>query len=257
MSLAGAWLSYEQRLVPRLAAPFADDIAAALTGSLPGRVVIDLAAGTGATSEAVIRAQPGAFIVSIDLDEAALDAGRSLGRPRGRAVVGDATRIPVRDASVAALVCQQGLQFVPDLDAACREVHRVLQSGGRLVALTWSGLDEVCLFASLASLADTAGVGPAFHDPCSLRPGFLTDALGRTGLLLVSERAISRPLGMVGTRGERADLLAHWVEETDNVLIAPWRAADRVSREEWLTQFGDGLARGRTQLTAVLTVALK
>ena len=255
MSAASAWLSYEKRLVPRLAAPFADDITAALAASLPGRVVIDLAAGTGATAEAVTKAQPRSFIVSIDLDVTALRQGRSLRRHRGRAVVGDATRIPVRDGAVAALVCQQGLQFVPDVGAACSEAYRVLQPGGRLVALTWAGLDEMCLFRALAELADTVGVGPAFHDPCSLEPDRLTDALGRAGLVVSSQRRIGKQLTMIESRAQHADLLAHWVEAADNALLAPWRVADQVTREGWVDHFGEGLARGRGQLTAVLTVA--
>ncbi len=255
MSLAAAWASYEQRLVPRLAAPFADDITGAMTGVQPGRFVIDLAAGTGATGEAITAARRGVFTVAVDLDYDALVVGHAMGRNVGRAVRGDAHRLPVRTGTVAEVVCQNGLQFVPDLNAVCHEVERVLQPGGRLVALTWASLTEVSLFAALSELADTIGVGPAFQEPCSLAPSDLADSLTEAGLVVTDQRTITRTLPKTESRAELADLLVHWVEASPTVLVVPWRGADPATREEWVTRFRNGLARGGARMTAVLTVA--
>jgi ubiquinone/menaquinone biosynthesis C-methylase UbiE len=248
------WASYERRLVPRLVAPFADDIAAAV-GELPGRFILDLAAGTGATGESVAAAHPGAVIVALDLDADALAVGHALGRNEGRGASADATRLPLRDRSVAAVVCQQGLQFVPDLDVVNKEVARVLQPDGRLVALTWAALDDVCVFAALSELADSMGVGPAFREPCSLAPQELANSISGAGLVVTSQHRITKTLATMEERADLSDFLAHWVVAADDVLVGPWRAADFKTRERWVSQFGAALARGSQQLTAVLTVA--
>ncbi len=44
-----------------------------------------------------------------------------------------AEKMPLPDASFDVVLCQMGLQFVPDKPAALREMRRVLAPGGRLV----------------------------------------------------------------------------------------------------------------------------
>jgi ubiquinone/menaquinone biosynthesis C-methylase UbiE len=44
-----------------------------------------------------------------------------------------AEAMPLPDASFDAVLCQMGLQFVPDTHAALREMRRVLVPGGRLI----------------------------------------------------------------------------------------------------------------------------
>lgn len=46
---------------------------------------------------------------------------------------GDATALPFPDAAFDAVLCQQGLQFIPDRVAALRAMRRVLAPAGRLV----------------------------------------------------------------------------------------------------------------------------
>jgi ubiquinone/menaquinone biosynthesis C-methylase UbiE len=55
---------------------------------------------------------------------------------------GSATELPVEDASVDAAVSVQVLEYVEDVDAALRELHRVLRPGGRLVVwdVDWTTL---------------------------------------------------------------------------------------------------------------------
>jgi len=59
-----------------------------------------------------------------------------------------ATELP--DASFDALVCQFGLMFAPDKDAALREARRVLESGGTLLANVWDAIGNN-RFAELAN----------------------------------------------------------------------------------------------------------
>ena len=48
---------------------------------------------------------------------------------------GDATRLPIRDGRVHAVTVAFGIRNVEDAPTACREMHRVLRSGGRLAIL--------------------------------------------------------------------------------------------------------------------------
>jgi demethylmenaquinone methyltransferase/2-methoxy-6-polyprenyl-1,4-benzoquinol methylase len=65
---------------------------------------------------------------------------RSLGSSGGsiNLVRGDATRIPLRDASVDATTIGFGIRNVEEPEAACREIARVLRPGGTLVILEFS-----------------------------------------------------------------------------------------------------------------------
>ena len=60
----------------------------------------------------------------------------------------DATSLPVDDAGFDRAVCVQVLEYVPDVDAGLREIHRVLRPGGRAVVwdvdwatLSWHSTD--------------------------------------------------------------------------------------------------------------------
>jgi ubiquinone/menaquinone biosynthesis C-methylase UbiE len=49
----------------------------------------------------------------------------------------DASALPFPDRSFEAVVCQFGLMFVPDKEAAIREAYRVLASDGVLLFSVW------------------------------------------------------------------------------------------------------------------------
>ena len=49
---------------------------------------------------------------------------------------GSVTALPYPDASMDTVVCISVLEFVDDLDAACRELRRVTAPGGRVVVVT-------------------------------------------------------------------------------------------------------------------------
>jgi ubiquinone/menaquinone biosynthesis C-methylase UbiE len=49
---------------------------------------------------------------------------------------GSASAMPFADAEFDSIVAVSALEFIPDLDAACREMRRVLKPGGALVVVT-------------------------------------------------------------------------------------------------------------------------
>lgn len=106
--------------------------------------VLDLCAGTADLAIAAVRAQPGAArVVGIDFAAAMLGVGREkLQRTeletRIALVRGDATRIPLADATVDAITIGFGIRNVQDVAAACREMRRVLTPSGRLAILEFA-----------------------------------------------------------------------------------------------------------------------
>jgi len=107
--------------------------------------VLDLCTGTADLAIAAARAQPGAArVIGVDFAAAMLGVGKQKlerDRPlrdRVALVRGDATRIPLADRSVDAVTIAFGIRNVDQVAAACREMRRVLRSGGRLAILEFA-----------------------------------------------------------------------------------------------------------------------
>jgi demethylmenaquinone methyltransferase/2-methoxy-6-polyprenyl-1,4-benzoquinol methylase len=75
----------------------------------------------------------------IDYNEQMIAAGRKLEHPKEITWnVGDAQRLPLRDAFADAYVISFGIRNVTDISAALREARRVLKPGGRFLCLEFS-----------------------------------------------------------------------------------------------------------------------
>ncbi|MBA8811354.1 demethylmenaquinone methyltransferase [Promicromonospora sukumoe] len=103
--------------------------------AMPGERVLDLAAGTGTSSEPF--AADGAFVVPSDFSIGMLQVGKER-RPDLPFVAGDATRLPFADESFDAVTISFGLRNVVDTLTALREMHRVVRPGGRIVICEFS-----------------------------------------------------------------------------------------------------------------------
>jgi demethylmenaquinone methyltransferase/2-methoxy-6-polyprenyl-1,4-benzoquinol methylase len=101
----------------------------------PGQVVLDLAAGTGTSSEPFVAA--GAHTVPCDFSLGMLQVGRAR-NPDLPFVAGDGLALPFADASFDAVTISFGLRNVNDPDAALRELARVTNPGGTLVVCEFS-----------------------------------------------------------------------------------------------------------------------
>lgn len=146
---------YEQLAVPAFFGAFAHDLVAR-AALAPGERVLDVATGTGAVAR--VAAAADARVTALDLTDAMLDVARS--QPGGEEVSwvqGDALDLPFDDGSFDVVLCQQGMQFFPDLGAGLAEMRRVLAPGGRLLGACWDAIDRNGVFASVfAVLGDRA-----------------------------------------------------------------------------------------------------
>jgi demethylmenaquinone methyltransferase/2-methoxy-6-polyprenyl-1,4-benzoquinol methylase len=101
----------------------------------PGQSVLDLAAGTGTSSEPFHDA--GIQVVAADFSLGMLRVGQKRRTDLSFAAA-DATRLPFQDNAFDAVTMSFGLRNVVDVDGALRELHRVTRPGGRLVICEFS-----------------------------------------------------------------------------------------------------------------------
>lgn len=104
-------------------------------GAQPGETVLDLAAGTGTSSEPM--ADAGVRVVACDLSVGMLEVGKRR-RPDLAFVAGDALHLPFADESFDAVTMSFGLRNVQDVETALGELLRVTKPGGRLVVCEFS-----------------------------------------------------------------------------------------------------------------------
>jgi demethylmenaquinone methyltransferase/2-methoxy-6-polyprenyl-1,4-benzoquinol methylase len=107
----------------------------AAAGAGRGERVLDLAAGTGTSSEPF--ADRGAHVVPADFSLGMLRAGHAR-RADLPFTAADAMRLPFADGSFDVVTMSFGLRNVADPDAAVRELWRVTRAGGRLVLCEFS-----------------------------------------------------------------------------------------------------------------------
>lgn len=145
--------TYQRHLVPGMFAPLAPALVA-LAALRPGEAALDLACGTGVVARLVAeRVGIGGRIVGVDLNSGMLAVARTLPPVAGAAPAwcrADALALPLADASLDAILCQQGLQQFPDRPAALGEMRRVLATGGRLAASVWGPIGRNPGMAALA-----------------------------------------------------------------------------------------------------------
>lgn len=118
---------------------------AAAVDAGPGELVLDLAAGTGTSTDAFTML--GARAIACDFSLGMLRTGVSRrggsglygGGVRGVTfIAGDALRLPFADESFDAVTISFGLRNVADVGQALRELLRVAKPGGRLVICEFS-----------------------------------------------------------------------------------------------------------------------
>ena len=124
----------------------------------PGERVLDLAAGTGTSSQPF--ADRGAVVVPGDFSVGMLKVGKQR-LPHLPFTAVDGTRLPFADDSFDAVTVSFGLRNFVDPDAGLVEMQRVTRPGGRLVVCefsspTWAPLRTVYLEYLMRALPPVA-----------------------------------------------------------------------------------------------------
>jgi demethylmenaquinone methyltransferase/2-methoxy-6-polyprenyl-1,4-benzoquinol methylase len=168
----------------------------------PRQRILDLAAGTGTSSEPFAAA--GAFVVPTDLSIGMLRVGRE--RRHGLPfVAGDALQLPFADGAFDAVTVSFGLRNVEDTESALRELHRVTRPGGTLVVCefstpTWRPFRAAYhnyLLGALPAVADRISSDPAAYRYLSEsilawpNQAALAELIGRSGWRRVEWRNLS------------------------------------------------------------------
>lgn len=138
-------------------------------GAQPGDRVLDLAAGTGTSSEPI--AAGGAFVVACDFSLGMLNVGHQR-NPRLSFVAGDGLALPFADESFDAVTISFGLRNVHDRHAVLGELLRVTRPGGRIVVCefsqpTWAPFREVYtryLMGALPAVARKTSSNPDAYE---------------------------------------------------------------------------------------------
>jgi demethylmenaquinone methyltransferase/2-methoxy-6-polyprenyl-1,4-benzoquinol methylase len=174
----------------------------------PARV-LDLCTGTADVLIEALARDTGRWGLGVDLSTEMLVRGRrKLGRQglatRGVLCSGDAERLPILGAQFDAAVVAFGIRNVGDIEAAFREVARVLRPGGRFVVLEFSmpagALGRVYRLYFGRVLPWVGGLvsrdrGAYSYLPASVErfatPSELQSLLERTGFIHVQRRALT------------------------------------------------------------------
>ena len=109
--------------------------ATAIIAPAPGLKILDLAAGTGSSSEPL--AVAGAEVIPADFSEGMLAAGRKA-RPHLPFTKADALNLPFAVNSFDVVTISFGLRNTADIDKALAQMLMVTKPGGRLVVVEFS-----------------------------------------------------------------------------------------------------------------------
>src|SRR3954468_14287236 len=186
--------AYDEYLVPAVFQPYADDLASRVARHQP-RAVLELAAGTGVLTRAMLAKLPGVQITATDLNVAMVDVG-SAHVPAATWQQADAMQLPFGDASFDLVACQFGVMFFPDRPAAYGEVARVLRPGGHFLFNSWGPLAtqdvETTVIAALAECFPDdpptflARVPHGYHDAQRIAADLTTAGFGDVHIETVS-----------------------------------------------------------------------
>jgi len=148
---------YQAHLVPAVTAGWAAGLVDR-TGVRRAERVLDVACGTGVVARvAAERAGRTGRVTGIDINAAMLGVARLLPAGAGARigwVQGSVVSLPCAEASHDVVLCQLGLQFVPDRPGALAQMRRVLVPGGRLGVSVYGPIEHNPATLALAQALD-------------------------------------------------------------------------------------------------------
>jgi ubiquinone/menaquinone biosynthesis C-methylase UbiE len=167
--------------------------------------------------------------------------------------VADITSPPYGDAEFDAVFAVQVLEYLTDLDAGLRQIHRMLRPGGRLVivATDWS---SAVWHSENAPRMQRVLTAWAPHTPCRDLPSILAARLRRAGMQPLRQTAIP----ILNTSYNPA-CFSYWVARAIRPFVVSRQSVTDQEAAEWLEELAklDESAAYFFCLTPVLTEAVK
>jgi len=104
----------------------------------PDGPLLDVGTGTGSLAVAMATRWPSRRIIGIDVAEPYIQCARSRSTASLQSFeVGEAARLPFCPGAFSGAAAQLVLNFIPNTEAAVREMRRVIRRGGRDAAAVW------------------------------------------------------------------------------------------------------------------------
>jgi SAM-dependent methyltransferase len=123
-----------------------EELLADVVADGPGRRVLDVGCGTGATTLAAARRLGGeGEAVGVDVSEAMIDVARARALQAGlaaRFVAADAQEHPFEPAAYDTFISRFGVMFFPDPVRAFANLRGAAQEGARLAAVVWRSPED-------------------------------------------------------------------------------------------------------------------
>ena len=236
---------YDHLLVPLLFEPYAQILAARIRGLNPADL-LEIAAGTGVVTRALVDALPNAVgITATDLNQPMLDRARSHpGMERVSWRQADALALPFPERSFDVAVCQFGVMFFPDKTAAFREALRVLRPGGSFLFDVWDRREKIPMghiaaqvVGALLAVDPESMVSPEYCDVETVRAD-----LAGAGFAAITAEVVRLPSRVQSARDAairycHGSMLRTAIDAADPALLD--EATDRVAAA-LAARFGEG-----------------
>ncbi len=182
----------------------ATDLMLDMAGIGPGQNVLDVAAGAGEQTIVIARrVGPTGSVLATDISSNILDFARKAALKAGlknvETRVMDGENLELPDTSFDAVLSRVGLIYFPDQHKALTGMKRVLRSGGRVGAITYSTPENNKFFSVPVSIirrrAQLPPPLPGQPGPFSLgAPGVLETAYKKAGFRDTQVRLVPSPL---------------------------------------------------------------
>lgn len=207
----------------------------------PGRVVVDLGAGTGKFTGRLLAT--GAQVIAVEPVEP-MRARLAAAQPEAQVLEGSAEALPLKDASVDVLVCAQAFHWFAHR-AALEEIHRVLKPGGKL-ALVWNLRDaRVPWVARLDAIVNALQADtPRYYT------GAWRQAFPHPGFGPLQEQHFTQ-----SHSGTPEDVIFNRVRSTSFIAALPQAEREAVDRQIAALIDSEPQLRGKAQVTVPYTTA--
>lgn len=211
--------NYRVYLQPYLFDPWAQKLIRFINPQ-PGQTVLDVAAGTGAVSQAAASAVgPTGRVIASDVSAAMLSTVARPADDRSAGIttlLSSATALDLPDESVDVVLCQQGFPFMPDRAAVAREMHRVLRPGGTVGIAVWTRGVRIDPFDGYAEFVSTSALDASYsliasNGSFSMVPDEVSAALTAGGFPKVA--------------ATNTQLTVRWpsvLDEANGIMGTPW-----------------------------------